>query len=159
MTPAQELREFMDKRAENHIRDIVSEPVVEETTEVKEVQAEVVEDRVDAPEEPKPLPQALPPDVAIAQAYAFYCQVFYDIGMKVDLTFGQFKQVYQKKCCALTGERLGDGLKSILVAARDKGFVKGNFMVVTPVMEKAMTDLMKTTNMTMAELANIFKKV
>ena len=164
MTPAQELREFIDKRTEKHarekhVRDIVSEPVVEETAEVEEVQAEVVEAHTDAPEEPKPLPQALPPDVAIAQAYAFYCQIFYDIGMKVDLTFGQFKQVYQKKCCALTGERLGDGLKSILVADRDKGFVKGNFMVVTPVMEKAMTDLMKTTNMTMAELANIFKKV
>lgn len=159
MTPAQELREFMEKRAEKHVKDIVSEPVVEETAEVEEVQAEVIEDVVDAPEEPKQLPQALPPDVAIAQAYAFYCQVFYDIGMKVDLTFSQFKQVYQRKCCALTGERLGEGRKPILVADRDKGFVKGNFMVVTPVMEKAMTDLMKTTNMTMAELANLFKKV
>lgn len=101
---------------------------------------------------------SLPEDVKIAKDYAFYCSVFYDAGMIVDLTFSQFKSAYCRKVCALTGEKL-EGTKPILISDWNKGFTKGNFMVVSPTMEKAMTDLMKTTRMSMTELADVFKRV
>ncbi|UWG72774.1 MAG: type II restriction endonuclease [Bacteriophage sp.] len=157
MSPMQDFKNFMADRAANkHISDIVNETVTEEVEEQnseEEKEPQEVEEGI-AEEVP-----ALPDDVEIAKAYTFYCQTFYDAGMKVDLSFSQFKSSYIRKCCALTGERLGAGLKPLLVTDWNKGFTKGNFMVVSPIMEKAMTDLMKTTRMTMTELAGIFKHV
>ncbi|MCK0651314.1 hypothetical protein [Escherichia coli] len=142
-----------------HISDIVNEPIAEE---IEEMTQQVHEEEKETQEVEEGLTEevpALPDDVEIAKAYTFYCQTFYDVGMKVDLSFSQFKSTYIRKCCALTGERLGAGLKPLLVTDWNKGFTKGNFMVVSPIMEKAMTDLMKTTRMTMTELAGIFKHV
>ena len=142
-----------------HISDIVNEPITEE---IEEMTQQVHEEEKETQEVEEGLTEevpALPDDVEIAKAYTFYCQTFYDVGMKVDLSFSQFKSTYIRKCCALTGERLGAGLKPLLVTDWNKGFTKGNFMVVSPIMEKAMTDLMKTTRMTMTELAGIFKHV
>ncbi|WP_198652725.1 hypothetical protein [Escherichia coli] len=128
-----------DKQALHHINSIVNEPL--EDTPAKDRDC-----------------SSLPEDVYVAKDYAFYCSVFHDAGMKVDLTFSQFKSAYSKKVCALTGERLF-GTKPILISDWNKGFVKGNFMIVSPLMEKAMTDLMKTTHMSMSELADMFKRV
>lgn len=142
-----------------HISDIVNEPITEEIEEMTQQVHEEEKETQEVEEELTEEVPALPDDVEIAKAYTFYCQTFYDVGMKVDLSFSQFKSSYIRKCCALTGERLGAGLKPLLVTDWNKGFTKGNFMVVSPIMEKAMTDLMKTTSMTMTELAGIFKHV
>lgn len=142
-----------------HISDIVNEPIAEEIEEMTQQVHEEEKETQEVEEELTEEVPALPDDVEIAKAYTFYCQTFYDVGMKVDLSFSQFKSSYIRKCCALTGERLGAGLKPLLVTDWNKGFTKGNFMVVSPIMEKAMTDLMKTTRMTMTELAGIFKHV
>ncbi|HCS4643452.1 TPA: hypothetical protein ORP49_002815 [Escherichia coli] len=142
-----------------HISDIVNEPITEEIEEMTQQVHEEEKETQEVEEELTEEVPALPDDVEIAKAYTFYCQTFYDVGMKVDLSFSQFKSSYIRKCCALTGERLGAGLKPLLVTDWNKGFTKGNFMVVSPIMEKAMTDLMKTTRMTMTELAGIFKHV
>lgn len=142
-----------------HISDIVNEPITEEIEEMTQQVHEEEKETQWVEEELTEEVPALPDDVEIAKAYTFYCQAFYDVGMKVDLSFSQFKSSYIRKCCALTGERLGAGLKPLLVTDWNKGFTKGNFMVVSPIMEKAMTDLMKTTRMTMTELAGIFKHV
>lgn len=160
MSPMQDFKNFMANRGANkHISDIVNEPAAEEIEEVEQqAYEEEKEPQGDEEELTEEVP-ALPDDVEIAKAYTFYCQTFYDAGMKVDLSFSQFKSTYIRKCCALTGERLGVGLKPLLVTDWNKGFTKGNFMVVSPIMEKAMTDLMKTTRMTMTELAGIFKHV
>ena len=152
MSPMQDFKNFMADRAANkHISNIVNETVTEE---IEEQNSEEEKE----PQEVEEVP-ALPDDVEVAKAYTFYCQTFYDAGMKVDLSFSQFKSSYIRKCCALTGERFGAGLKPLLVTDWNKGFTKGNFIVVSPIMEKAMTDLMKTTRMTMTELAGIFKHV
>ncbi|HHZ5696913.1 TPA: hypothetical protein ACWKPV_004476 [Escherichia coli] len=142
-----------------HISDIVNGPITEEIEEMTQQVHEEEKETQGVEEELTEEVPALPDDVEIAKAYTFYCQTFYDVGMKVDLSFSQFKSSYIRKCCALTGERLGAGLKPLLVTDWNKGFTKGNFMVVSPIMEKAMTDLMKTTRMTMTELAGIFKHV
>lgn len=160
MSPMQDFKNFMANRGANkHISDIVNEPVTEEIEEMTQQNHEEEKEPQGAEEELTEEVPALPDDVEIAKAYTFYCQTFYDAGMKVDLSFSQFKSTYIRKCCALTGERLGAGLKPLLVTDWNKGFTKGNFMVVSPIMEKAMTDLMKTTRMTMTELAGIFKHV
>lgn len=153
------MSEVTYRAPKKHISDIVNEPITEEIEEMTQQVHEEEKETQEVEEELTEEVPALPDDVEIAKAYTFYCQTFYDVGMKVDLSFSQFKSSYIRKCCALTGERLGAGLKPLLVTDWNKGFTKGNFMVVSPIMEKAMTDLMKTTRMTMTELAGIFKHV
>lgn len=125
--------------AEQHFHK--QEPVAEETT---------------APVEEK---QKLPDDVAVALAYANYCKTFSDVGMNVSVTYAQFKAKYIRNTCSLTGEKLSGEPKAILIMDLNVGFAKDNFIIVSKKMEKALTQLMISTQLSLPKVAAMLNKV
>lgn len=101
----------------------------------------------------------LPDDVAVALAYANYCNTFAKVGMSVSVTYAQFKAKYSRKVCALTGEKLSEEPKSVLILDLDIGFAKDNFIIVSKTMEKALTQLMISTKMSLPKVAAMLSKV
>lgn len=116
-------------------------PVAEETT---------------APAEEK---QKLPDDVAVALAYANYCNTFSGVGMNVSVTYAQFKAKYVRNTCSLTGEKLSGEPKAILIMDLNIGFAKDNFIIVSKKMEKALTQLMISTQLSLPKVAAMLNKV
>lgn len=102
---------------------------------------------------------ALPEDVAVALAYANYCNTFANVGMKVSVTYAQFKAKYIRSTCAMTGEKLTGEPKSILILDLDVGFAKDNFIIVSKKMETAMTQLMIQTGLSLPKVAAMLNKV
>lgn len=125
--------------AEQHFNK--QEPVAEETT---------------APVEEK---QKLPDDVAVALAYANYCNTFSGVGMNVSVTYAQFKAKYVRNTCSLTGEKLSGEPKAILIMDLNIGFAKDNFIIVSKKMEKALTQLMISTQLSLPKVAAMLNKV
>ncbi len=125
--------------AEQHFHK--QEPVAEETT---------------APVEEK---QKLPDDVAVALAYANYCKTFSDVGMNVSVTYAQFKAKYIRNTCSLTGEKLSGEPKAILIMDLNVGFAKDNFIIVSKKMEKALTQLMISTQLSLPKVSAMLNKV
>lgn len=121
----------------------------EETTAPVEVEAEPKE----------AISVALPEDVAVALAYANYCNTFANVGMKVSVTYAQFKAKYIRSTCAMTGEKLTGEPKSILILDLKIGFAKDNFIIVSKKMETAMTQLMIQTGMSLPKVAAMLNKV
>lgn len=104
-------------------------------------------------------PVKLPEDVAVALAYANYCKTFSDVGMKVSVTYAQFKAKYTRNTCAMTGEKLKGEPKSILIMDLDIGFARDNFVIVSKKMETAMTQLMIQTGLSLPAISAMLKKV
>lgn len=126
--------------AESHFHDA---PVSQEETTASE-------------EEVKP---KLPDDVSIALAYARYCNTFHEAGMSVSVTYSQFKARYIRNTCALSGEKLTEEPKSILILDLKIGFAKDNFIIVSKKMETAMTQLMIQTGLSLPKVAAMLNKV
>lgn len=103
--------------------------------------------------------QKLPDDVAVALAYANYCKTFADVGMKVSVTYAQFKAKYVRNTCAMTGEKLSEEPKAILIMDLQVGFAKDNFIIVSKKMETAMTQLMIQTGMSLPKITAMLNKV
>lgn len=101
----------------------------------------------------------LPDDVAVALAYANYCKMFSEAGMNVTVTYSQFKARYIRTTCSLTGEKLSGEPKSVLILDLEVGFAQDNFIIVSKAMEKAMTQLMITTKMSLPKITAMLKKV
>ena len=121
----------------------------EETTAPVEVEAEPKE----------AISVALPEDVAVALAYANYCNTFANVGMKVSVTYAQFKAKYIRSTCAMTGEKLTGEPKSILILDLNIGFAKDNFIIVSKKMETAMTQLMIQTGLSLPKVTAMLNKV
>uniref|UniRef100_A0AAU8GET1 HNH endonuclease n=1 Tax=Salmonella phage vB_SEnST11_KE23 TaxID=3161174 RepID=A0AAU8GET1_9CAUD len=102
---------------------------------------------------------SLPEDVAVALAYANYCNTFANVGMKVSVTYAQFKAKYIRNTCAMTGEKLTGEPKSILILDLDVGFAKDNFIIVSKKMETAMTQLMIQTGLSLPKITAMMNKV
>lgn len=128
------------KVAEEHTHK--QEPVAEKTAAVEE--APVIQ---------------LPEDVAVALAYANYCKTFSDVGMKVSVTYAQFKAKYLRNTCSLTAEKISGEPKSILIMDLNVGFAKDNFIIVSKKMETAMTQLMINTGLSLPKIAAMLNKV
>lgn len=124
-------------------------PAAEETTAPVEVEAEPKE----------AISVALPEDVAVALAYANYCNTFANVGMKVSVTYAQFKAKYIRSTCAMTGEKLTGEPKSILILDLNIGFAKDNFIIVSKKMETAMTQLMIQTGLSLPKVTAMLNKV
>lgn len=135
------------KLAEKHSHK--QPPETEETIAPVEVEAEPKE----------AISVALPEDVAVALAYANYCNTFANVGMKVSVTYAQFKAKYIRSTCAMTGEKLTSEPKSILILDLKIGFAKDNFIIVSKKMETAMTQLMIQTGMSLPKVAAMLNKV
>lgn len=101
----------------------------------------------------------VPDDVAIALAYAKYCTEFANVGMKVSVTYAQFKAKYSRKVCALTGEPLDKEPKFILVLNLKIGFAKDNFIVVSDKIGKAITTMMISTGLSAPKIAAMMSRV
>lgn len=101
----------------------------------------------------------LPEDVTVALAYAKYCKDFHEVGMKVSVTYAQFKAKYTRKLCAMSGEKLDKEPKDILILDLNIGFAKDNFVIVSEKMSKAMTNLMISTGMSLPTIFSMMKKV
>ncbi|AKI28506.1 hypothetical protein 18India_5 [Salmonella phage 18-India] len=101
----------------------------------------------------------LPEDVAVALAYAKYCNTFANVGMKVSVTYAQFKARYIRNTCAMTGEKLTGEPKSILILDLNIGFAKDNFIIVSKKMETAMTQLMIQTGLSLPKITAMLNKV
>uniref|UniRef100_A0AAU8GI78 HNH endonuclease n=1 Tax=Salmonella phage vB_SEnST11_KE22 TaxID=3161173 RepID=A0AAU8GI78_9CAUD len=101
----------------------------------------------------------LPEDVAVALAYANYCNTFANVGMKVSVTYAQFKAKYVRNTCAMTGEKLTGEPKSILILDLNIGFAKDNFIIVSKKMETAMTQLMIQTGLSLPKITSMLNKV
>lgn len=101
----------------------------------------------------------VPEDVAVALAYVNYCKTFSDVGMKVSVTYAQFKAKYTRNTCAMTGEKLKGEPKSILIMDLDIGFARDNFVIVSKKMETAMTQLMIQTGLSLPAISAMLKKV
>ena len=127
--------------------------VVEDKEEVVEIEP------VKGPEGlPGTNPVAVPDDVAIALAYAKYCTDFANVGMKVSVTYSQFKAKYCRKVCALTGEPLDTEPKFILVLNLQVGFAKDNFIVVSDKIGKAITSMMISTGLSVPKIAAMLNR-
>ncbi|ALM02609.1 HNH endonuclease [Klebsiella phage vB_KpnM_KB57] len=145
-----DMKEHMAKVEKNHNTDYKElaehehkQPhAAEETTAPVEVEAEPKE----------AISVALPEDVAVALAYANYCNTFANVGMKVSVTYAQFKAKYIRSTCAMTGEKLTGEPKSILILDLNIGFAKDNFIIVSKKMETAMTQLMIQTGLSYLKL-------
>lgn len=124
--------------AEEHVHN--QKPAVEETSAPKEA-------------------QKLPEDVSVALAYARYCNTFHEAGMSVSVTYSQFKARYIRNTCALSGEKLTEEPKSILILDLNIGFAKDNFIIVSKKMETAMTQLMIQTGLSLPKIAAMLNKV
>lgn len=107
-------------------------------------------------EEPK---LDVPDDVAVALAYAKYCTDFANVGMKVSVTYAQFKAKYTRKVCALTGEPLDKEPKFILVLNLKIGFAKDNFIVVSDKIGNAITTMMISTGLSVPKIAAMLNRV
>lgn len=103
--------------------------------------------------------QKLPDDVAVALAYANYCKTFADVGMNVSVTYAQFKAKYTRNTCSLTQEKLSGEPKAILIMDLNVGFAKDNFIIVSKKMEKALTQLMISTQLSLPKIAAMLNKV
>ncbi|QXL90450.1 hypothetical protein [Salmonella phage NINP13076] len=115
---------------------------------------------VEAEAEPKEaISVSLPEDVSVALAYANYCNTFANVGMKVSVTYAQFKAKYIRNTCAMTGEKLTSEPKSILIMDLDVGFAKDNFIIVSKKMETAMTQLMIQTGLSLPKITAMMNKV
>lgn len=104
-------------------------------------------------------PVKLPEDVAVAIAYAGYCKNFSEVGMSVSVTYSQFKARYMRGTCAMSGEKLPEEPKAILILDLQLGFAKDNFLIVSRKMETAMTNLMISTGMSLPKVAAMLQKV
>lgn len=103
--------------------------------------------------------QKLPEDVAVALAYANYCKTFSEVGMNVSVTYAQFKAKYTRNTCAMSGEKITGEPKAILILDLKIGFAKDNFIIVSKEMEKAMTQLMIQTGMSLPKITAMLNKV
>lgn len=139
--PEQDLCSHLRGRPEERAASSAREPVAEETA---------------APVEEK---QKLPDDVAVALAYANYCKTFADVGMNVSVTYAQFKAKYIRNTCSLTQEKLSGEPKAILIMDLNVGFAKDNFIIVSKKMEKALTQLMISTQLSLPKVAAMLNKV
>lgn len=152
-----DMKEHMAKVEKNHNTDYKElaehehkQPhATEETTAPVEVEAEPKE----------AISVALPEDVAVALAYANYCNTFANVGMKVSVTYAQFKAKYIRSTCAMTGEKLTGEPKSILILDLNIGFAKDNFIIVSKKMETAMTQLMIQTGLSLPKVTAMLNKV
>lgn len=152
-----DMKEHMAKVEKNHNTDYKElaehehkQPhAAEETTAPVEVEAEPKE----------AISVALPEDVAVALAYANYCNTFANVGMKVSVTYAQFKAKYIRSTCAMTGEKLTGEPKSILILDLNIGFAKDNFIIVSKKMETAMTQLMIQTGLSLPKVTAMLNKV
>lgn len=152
-----DMKEHMAEVEKNHNTDYKElakhehkqPPAVEETTAPVEVEAEPKE----------AISVALPEDVAVALAYANYCNTFANVGMKVSVTYAQFKAKYIRSTCAMTGEKLTGEPKSILILDLNIGFAKDNFIIVSKKMETAMTQLMIQTGLSLPKVTAMLNKV
>lgn len=134
-----------------------NEDMLSQTAEEHKHKAEVTEEvtkTVDEVVEAK-----LPDDVAVALAYANYCKTFSDVGMKVSVTYAQFKAKYVRNTCSMTGEKLTGEPKSILILDLKVGFAKDNFIIVSKKMETAMTQLMIQTGLSLPKITTMLNKV
>ena len=100
----------------------------------------------------------VPDDVAIALAYAKYCTEFANVGMKVSVTYAQFKAKYSRKVCALTGEPLDKEPKFILVLNLKIGFAKDNFLVVGDKIGNAITTMMIQTGLSVPRITAMLNR-
>lgn len=124
-----------------------------------EVSEDMENPPVEAPAETiKPQVVNVPDDVAIAKAYAKYCTDFAEVGMKVSITYAQFKAKYVRKVCALTGEPLNKEPKFILVLNLEVGFAKDNFIVVGDKIGKAITQMMIQTGLSVPKIAAMLNR-
>lgn len=137
MNTEETMQNAMDS-AEEHVHN--QKPVAEETSAPKEA-------------------QKLPEDVSVALAYARYCNTFHEAGMSVSVTYSQFKARYIRNTCALSGEKLTEEPKSILILDLNIGFAKDNFIIVSKKMETAMTQLMIQTGLSLPKVAAMLNKV
>lgn len=152
-----DMKEHMAEVEKNHNTDYKElaehehkqPPAAEETTAPVEVEAEPKE----------AISVALPEDVAVALAYANYCNTFANVGMKVSVTYAQFKAKYIRSTCAMTGEKLTGEPKSILILDLNIGFAKDNFIIVSKKMETAMTQLMIQTGLSLPKVTAMLNKV
>lgn len=152
-----DMKEHMAKVEKNHNTDYKElaehehkQPhAAEETTAPVEVEAEPKE----------AISVVLPEDVAVALAYANYCNTFANVGMKVSVTYAQFKAKYIRSTCAMTGEKLTGEPKSILILDLNIGFAKDNFIIVSKKMETAMTQLMIQTGLSLPKVTAMLNKV
>ncbi len=152
-----DMKEHMAEVEKNHNTDYKElaehehkqQPAAEETTALVEVEAEPKE----------AISVALPEDVAVALAYANYCNTFANVGMKVSVTYAQFKAKYIRSTCAMTGEKLTGEPKSILILDLNIGFAKDNFIIVSKKMETAMTQLMIQTGLSLPKVTAMLNKV
>ena len=139
----------------NNMISISSLPVeeVDNSTEVLVEEAEAVEEEIVPPA------NEIPEDVSIALAYANYCNTFAGVGMKVSVSYAQFKAKYTRTTCALTGDKLEDGEpKALLIMDMEVGFAKDNFIIVSKKMETAMTNLIINTRMSLPKIAAMLSK-
>ncbi|WPK37676.1 hypothetical protein [Escherichia phage AV124] len=137
MNTEETMQNAMDN-AEEHVHN--QKPAAEETSAQKEA-------------------QKLPEDVSVALAYARYCNTFHEAGMSVSVTYSQFKARYIRNTCALSGEKLTEEPKSILILDLNIGFAKDNFIIVSKKMETAMTQLMIQTGLSLPKVAAMLNKV
>lgn len=100
----------------------------------------------------------VPDDVAIATAYAKYCTDFAAAGMKVSVTYAQFKAKYIRKTCALTDEPLNKEPKFILVLNLEIGFAKDNFIIVGDKIGKAITTMMIQTGLSVPRITALLNR-
>jgi len=105
-----------------------------------------------------PTPEAVPEDVAVALAYSKYCTDFSQVGMKVSVSFAQFKAKYIRKVCSLTGAPLDKEPKHVLILDLQAGFAKDNFLVVDKKISDAVTSMMIATGMSVPKIAAMFNK-
>lgn len=124
----------------------------------------IVKREEDTPEQPEEqevveVKKTLPEDVVVALAYTKYMQDLHNAGMKVSATYAQFKAKYIRNTCALTGEKINNDEKAVLVLDLELGLAKDNFVIVSGKMQKAMTDMMIATGLSLPKVLAMLKKV
>lgn len=123
----------------------------------------IVKREEDTPEQPEEqqaeIKTELPEDVVVALAYTKYMQDLHNAGMKVSATYAQFKAKYIRNTCALTGEKISNDQKAVLVLDLELGLAKDNFVIVSGKMQKAMTDMMIATGLSLPQVFAMLKKV
>lgn len=101
----------------------------------------------------------LPRDVVIAQSYMNHCKAFSSVGMKVDVSFAQYKRKFVRKTCAMSGEELSDNEKYVLIMDLDSGFSAGNFVIVSQKMQTAMSNLIAQTKLPLPDVYAMMKNI
>jgi hypothetical protein len=101
----------------------------------------------------------LPCDVHIASCYASWCKSMQNNGLTVELTFNDFKRIWTRKTCVLSGRTLQTEEKDIVIIDTNLPVSKNNICLVDKVVGKDIMVALVKNKMTLKQLADKLKRL